>query len=132
MFFPPASRWKQVSAVDPDREYVAFTSRFFLKSPRRVVRFLSRAGPIEKQVASATGIVGWSLAANLFKLEFYTLSAWEDAGSLDLFARDAEHRAVMDEFKGDLRRESMFVQYSVRGRDLPLAWKEAVRRQKGL
>ena len=29
--FPPPIRWKQLAAVDPEREYVAFTSCFFLK-----------------------------------------------------------------------------------------------------
>jgi len=129
MFFPPAKRWKQVSAIDPDREYVAFTSRFFMKSPRRVLRFLARSGPIEKQVDAASGVVGWSLAANLFKLEFYTLSAWEDAESLRRFTHEAEHGAVVPEFKDDMRRKSLFVHYSVMGRDLPPSWKDAVTRQ---
>ena len=132
MFFPPAKAWKQVGVIDPDREYVAFTSRFFMKSPRRVLRFLARSGPIEKQVAAAPGVVGWSLAGNLFKLEFYTLSVWEDAESLRRFARDAEHGAVMAEFKDGLRRKSLFVHYSVRGCDLPLPWKDAVERQKSI
>jgi heme-degrading monooxygenase HmoA len=129
MFFPPAKRWKQVSAVDPDREYVAFTSRFYMKSPRRVLRFLARTGGIEKQVDEAPGVVGWSLAANLFKMEFYTLSAWEDAESLQRFAREAEHGAVSREFELDMRRPSLFVHYGVKGRDLPLSWKDAVIRQ---
>ena len=82
MLFPPASPWKQVATIDPDREYVGFTSRFFMKSPRRVLRFISRSGPIGRQVDSAPGVVGCSLGANLLKLEFYTLSAWEDTESL--------------------------------------------------
>lgn len=132
MFFPPAKPWKQVGAIDPDREYVAFTSRFFMKSPRRVLRFLAQTGPIERQVDSAPGVVGWSLAVNMFKLEFYTLSAWQDAESLRSLAHVAEHGAVMREFKDDMRRKSLFVHYSVRGRDLPLAWKEAVERQNSV
>jgi hypothetical protein len=130
--FPPPKPWKQVATIDPDREYVAFTSRFFMKSPRRVLKFLSRTGPIERQVDAAPGVVGWSLGANLLKLEFYTLSAWEDAGSLQRFAHEATHGAVMREFAGDMRRKSLFVHYTVRGSELPLAWKEALRRQNGI
>ena len=75
MLFPPPKPWKQVAPIDPDKQYYAFTSRFFMKSPRRVLQFVRRSGAIEKQVDTAPGIVGWSLGANLFKLEFYTLSA---------------------------------------------------------
>ena len=132
MLFPPPKPWKQVATIDPEREYVAFTSRFFMKSPRRVLRFISRSGPIEKQVDAAPGVIGWSVGANLFKLEFYTLSAWQDAESLRRFAHEAEHGAVMQEFASEMRRESLFVHYSVRGRDLPLSWTEAVRRQNSI
>jgi len=129
MLFPPPKPWKQVVPADPNREYLAFTSRFFMKSPRRVLRFLSRSGTIERQVDAAPGMVGWSLALNLLKLEFYTLSAWEDAGSLHYFAHEAGHGAAIREFVGDMRRKSLFVYYTVRGSDLPLSWKEALRRQ---
>jgi hypothetical protein len=129
VFFPPAKTWKTTAAVDPEREYLAFTSRFFMKSPRRVLAFLNRTGPIEKQVEGAAGVVGWSLAANVFKMEFYTLSVWEDLASLQRFTQDAEHGSVMKEFAGDLRKPSVLVHYNVRGRDLPLTWKGAVKRQ---
>jgi heme-degrading monooxygenase HmoA len=132
MFFPPARRWKQVATIDPDREYIAFTSRFFMKSPGRVLAFLARTGPIQKQVDEAAGVVGWSLAANLFKMEFYTLSAWQDLESLQRFVREAEHASAMKEFEGDVRRKSLLVHYNVVGRDLPLSWKDAVNRQNDL
>lgn len=132
MLFPPPKPWKQVATIDPDREYVAFTSRFFMKSPRRVLRFISRSGPIERQVEAAPGMVGWSVGANLLKLEFYTLSAWEDAESLQQFAHEAGHGAVMREFARDIRRKSVFVHYSVRGSELPLTWKEALRQQNSV
>ena len=130
MFFPLAKRWKQIATVEPDREYVAFTSCFFLKSPRRVFKFLARTGPIERQIAGAPGIVGWSLAANLLKLEFYTLSAWEDAESLRSFAAGGQHGQTSREFEDGLRRKSVLVRYSARGSELPLSWKDALRRQK--
>lgn len=127
--FPPPSPWKQLAEVDPDREYFAFTSRFFMKSPKRALAFLARSRPIQKQAENAPGIVGYSLGMNLFMLEFYTLSAWEDAEGLERFAHEAEHRKVMEDFRDDMRRESLFIHFPVRGADLPLSWKEAVRRQ---
>jgi hypothetical protein len=132
MLLPPPKPWQQVAAIEPDREYVAFTSRFFMRSPGRVLKFLSRTGPVESQLREARGLVGWSLGANLLRLEFYTLSAWEDLESLMQFAHEAEHGAVVREFAGDMRRESLFVHYTVKGRELPLSWKEAVKRQNAM
>jgi hypothetical protein len=128
--FPPPMPWKQVAEVDPDREYLAFTSRFSMKSPFRVLAFLRRTGPIQEQVSSAAGIVGWSLGADLLRMEFHTLSVWEDEESLLRFAREGVHAGAMQEFLGDMRRPSLFLPYTVRGRELPLTWKDAVRRQK--
>ena len=74
------SPWSQRSAVDPAREYVAFTSAFHLRSLLRVPAFVRRAYKIMKQADAAPGIVGWSLGFNLFTLDFYTLSVWQDNG----------------------------------------------------
>lgn len=127
--FPPPRPWKQVGRVDPDRDYVAFTSRFFLRSPLRVPAFMRQGSKIMRQVDAAPGIVGWSLAANLPTLEFYTLSAWEDADSLRSFIRAGAHSRALEAFARDMRRDSIFVQFTVVGKDLPLTWSDAVGRQ---
>ncbi len=130
LMFPPPSPWKQRAAVDPAREYVAFTSRFFLRSPLRVPAFLSRARRIMKQADDAPGIIGWSLGADLLRLEFHTLSAWEDAASLRRFVREGDHFASLQQFDRDMRRKTIFVYYTVVGRDLPLRWDDALVRQR--
>jgi heme-degrading monooxygenase HmoA len=123
-------RWKPLKVVDPEREYVAFTSRFFMKSMRRVPAFFARSFRIMKQANTAPGIIGWSLGSNLFKLEFHTLSVWEDAESLRRFVREGNHQAALGEFEQDVRRKSIFVYYKVMGRDLPVMWKDAIARQE--
>jgi hypothetical protein len=128
--FPPPRPWKKVAEVEPDREYLAFTSRFYMKSPLHVLSFLRRAGPIQRQVENAPGAIGYSLGMNLFKMEFYTLSAWQDAESLQKFAGEAEHKSVSDEFASRMRRKSLFVHYNVRGSELPLSWADALARQR--
>jgi hypothetical protein len=126
---PPRRPWRQVASVDPDREYVAFTSRFFLRSPLRAPSFIRQSLRIMRQADAAPGVVGWSLGANLPKLEFFTLSAWEDAASLRAFIGAGDHGAALQKFAHDMRRDSIFVQFQVIGRDLPLAWRDAVARQ---
>lgn len=128
MLFPTPWRWG--ATVESDREYVAFTSRFFLKSVLRAPVFVRRSIGIMSQARTAPGLIGWSLASDLFRLEFYTLSAWEDAESLRRFVQNAEHGTALAEFEGDMRRKSIFVYYKVLGRDLPLKWKDAVARQE--
>jgi heme-degrading monooxygenase HmoA len=127
--FPPPRPWKELQPVDPDREYVAFTSRFFLRSPLRVLAFMRYSSRIMKQVETAPGAVGWSLAANLPTLEFYTLSAWDSADDLRAFLKAGAHGESVGVFANDMRRKSIFVQYKVRGRELPLQWKDAVEQQ---
>ncbi|MGH2585710.1 MAG: DUF3291 domain-containing protein [Dehalococcoidia bacterium] len=119
-----------IRPVDPDKTYVAFTSRFALRSFLRVPAFLRRSPGIERQVKAAPGVVGYSLGGDLLKLYFYTLSVWEDAGSLQAFARAFAHEEAREAFGTDMRAPSIFVQWSVRGADLPLTWKDALARQR--
>jgi quinol monooxygenase YgiN len=127
--FPPPRPWKQIGEVDPDKEYVAFTSRFFLKSVRHVPAFVAQSQRIVKRVSDAPGIVGWSLGTKLASLEFYTLSAWEDESSLRGFVGSEHHLDAMKKFAADLRAKSIFVRFPVLGKDLPLKWKDVVARQ---
>ena len=83
-----------------------------------------------EQANLAPGIIGWSLGGNLFRLEFATLSVWEDAESLRRFVRDGSHKVALEAFENDVRRKSIFVQYTVLGRDLPPTWKDAIARQE--
>ena len=126
--FPPPSPWSQRSAVDPAREYIAFTSAFHLKSFRRAPAFIRRAYKIMKQADAAPGIVGWSIGFNLFSLDFYTLSVWQDNDSLRRFVREGDHLTSLTEFEHDLRRSTTFVHFRLFGRDVPATWKDALQR----
>jgi hypothetical protein len=127
--FPPPSPWRQVGAVDPDKQYVGFTSRFHLGSVWDLPGFVAASRRITTQVRTSPGLVGWSLAADLPKLEFHTLSAWEDEKSLQTFLSTAPHSEVMQRYGGRLRRVSIFVHFPVSGRALPLTWPDAISRQ---
>jgi hypothetical protein len=66
------------------------------------------------------------LAADLPKLEFSTLSAWEDEGSLRDFIAAAPHHDAFSRFAGSMCQKSLFVYFPVLGRDLPLKWRDAI------
>jgi hypothetical protein len=126
--FPPAQPWKTINAPDPDRTYLAFSSRFAMRSFVTVPSFFMRGLAIQKQIATADGVIGFSLGANLPSLEFYTLSAWEDEAHLYRFARELAHGEGMRQFHSKMRSPSAFVTWQVRGADLPLAWPDALER----
>jgi hypothetical protein len=127
--FPPAPPWRALRPVEPDRQYLVFSSRFSLGSVRRVPAFLAFSRRIGKQANAAPGLVGWSLAADLPKLEFHTLSVWDERETLSAFLTASPHREAMGKFSGDMRRPTLFAEYTVFGRDLPVTWAEAVRHQ---
>ena len=126
--FPPPRPWSQVSeAVDLDREYVVFSSRFYLKSIWRVLRFMLAANRVMKQLDAYTpGVVGWSMAADLRRLEFHTISVWENAAALQLFSRSGEHEVALGRFTSSMRREVTFAQYKVLGEAVPISWPDAI------
>ena len=128
MNFPPPSPWKLRAAVDPAREYVGFTSAFYLKSLLRVPAFIRGAMKIMKQADAAPGVVGWSLGFNLFTLDFYTLSVWQDNDSLRRFVREGDHLTSLTQFEHDMRKSTTFVHYKLVGRDVPATWKDALER----
>jgi hypothetical protein len=128
--FPPPPPWKALAEIEPDREYLAFTSRFFMRSARRVPPFLLTSLGIRREANRAAGIIGWSLSADLPKLEFYTLSVWTDRESLHRFMRDGHHGEAMRRFAKDTRRPSLFAYYPILGRELPVTWADAIKRQE--
>jgi hypothetical protein len=126
--FPPPQPWKQLQPVDPERTYLAFTSRFAMRSWLRVPAFIGATGPIQKQVEAAHGAIGYSLGAHLPSLYFYTLSVWEDDAALRKFSRALKHSDAMRAFHRDLRIASPFVRWSVRGSEVPLRWDDSLER----
>lgn len=126
--FPPPQPWKQLAPVDPDRQYLAFTSRFALRSVLRVPAFMAAALRIMRQVETAPGVVGYSLGSHLPDLAFYTLSAWQDEEALRAFSRGLHHGEALRAFHRDMRAPSPFIRWRVRGAELPLLWDDALER----
>ena len=128
--FPPPNPWKQLAEVVPDREYLAFTSRFALRSAWRVPAFIGASFGIMKQIEAAPGAAGYSLGSHLPGLYFYTLSAWDDDESLRAFSRALQHGQALRTFHRDLRAPSPFIRWRVRGSELPLRWDDALARMR--
>jgi len=82
---------------------------------------------IRRELRTSSGLIGYSLRAQLAAKQFWTLSVWEDEAALQAFVAAPPHVAVMTAmvpYMGQTR----FVRWNVKGSELPLRWDDALRR----
>ena len=119
----PALPWAQRGAVEPDRTYVAMASCLPLKRHRSIPGFLRDTLAIRRQLARASGMVGYALDAELARKTFWTFSVWEDRASLDAFASSDPHQAIIRRLRPRMG-PTRFEFFHVRGSDLPMTWNQ--------
>jgi hypothetical protein len=117
----PALPWVERQAIDPDREYIAMASRLPLKHYRSIPGFLRDTLAIRRQLAATSGLVGYSLNAELARKRFWTFSVWEDRASLNAFAAADPHRRIIRRL-GPLMGETRFEFFPISGSQLPMTW----------
>jgi hypothetical protein len=83
----PASPWRTFASPEPERDYVALLSYLPLKSHWRVPVFFFYTIQVVKQMASAEGLLGYSVLARPLSKRFWTLSAWRDEAALQTFVQ---------------------------------------------
>jgi hypothetical protein len=88
----PASPWRKFGSPDPNGDFVALLSYLPLKSYWRVPSFLFYTVQVAKQLASAPGLVGYSVLARPLSKRFWTLSAWKDEAALHAFVQHRRPR----------------------------------------
>jgi len=96
-----------------------------LKSYWRIPRFFLYTAQVAKQLASAEGVLGYSVLARQ-KL-FWTLSAWKDEAALRTFVQYPPHVHIMTALTPHMG-ETKFVRWTVKGSELPLSWDDALLR----
>ena len=121
--------WKQVSAPDGDASYLALLSYLPLRSPSHLPAFLKDTFAIQRQVGAAPGVIGYSLAAQPWRLRFWTLSVWQDERHLAEFVRAIPHRDVMRALEGHMG-QTQFIRWQIRGEEVPPRWSDALARQQ--
>ena len=100
----PTSPWRRFGSPEPEREYLALLSYLPLKSYWRIPYFFFYTAQVVKQLASAEGVLGYSVLAHPFSKRCWTLSAWKDEAALHAFVQ------------------------TVKGAQLPLSWDDALHR----
>jgi quinol monooxygenase YgiN len=83
-----------------------------------------------KQLASAEGLLGYSVLARPLSKRFWTLSAWKNEAALRTFVNHPPHVRIMTALTPHMS-DTKFVRWSVKGVQLPLQWDDALRRFGG-
>ncbi|PYT71647.1 MAG: hypothetical protein DMG39_12405 [Acidobacteria bacterium] len=82
---------------------------------------------IGKQLASAQGLLGYSLLARPLSTRFWTLSAWANEEALRAFVQHPPHQNIMTVLASHMDK-TQFARWTVKGFQLPLQWDDALRR----
>ncbi len=125
---PPLS-WKTITAPNGVSEYVALLSYLPLKHYRSIPLFFWFTFQTQRQLNRAKGLIGYSLYAQPLQRRFWTLSVWEDQQSLMHFVHQPPHGKIMKSLTRHMG-QTQFVQWKVKGSDIPLNWDAAKRRMR--
>lgn len=123
----PATPWRRFGSPAPDGDFVTLLSYLPLKSYWRVLPFIIYTAKVMKQLASAHGLLGYSLLARPLSKRFWTLSAWENEAALRAFVQHPPHRRIMAALAPHMDKTE-FLSWTVKGSQLPLRWDDALRR----
>jgi len=123
----PAMPWRTFGSANSNGDFVALLSYLPLNSYWGVFRLAVYAPQVIKQLATADGLVGYSLLARLLSKRFWTLSAWKNEATLQAFVNRPPHFRIMSAL-GPHMGKTGFVRWTVKGSDLPLRWGDALPR----
>jgi hypothetical protein len=85
--------------MEPGTGYLVMASHLPLKRITDTVRFFRAVSAVRKQLATAQGLIGYTLRAKPLARDYWTLSVWQDDTSLRAFMRTAPHVGVMTSLK---------------------------------
>ncbi len=87
--------WTTRAEMEPGLDYLVMASRLPLKRITSTVRFFRGVSAIRKQLATADGLVGYTLRAKPLARDYWTLSVWQDEKALRAFMRTPPHAGLM-------------------------------------
>jgi heme-degrading monooxygenase HmoA len=125
----PAIPWTRLTErdIDPDREYLALITYLPLNSYLAIRKFLILTRQVRNQLKESEGAIGYSLLADIFKKEFWTMSVWKDEDYLSRFVRTGAHAHTMTELTRHLSERRKFVKVGIKGFQIPPGWDQAKR-----
>jgi len=95
----PDLPWTARGEMEPGTGYLVMASHLPLKRITATVRFFRAVSAVRRQLATADGLIGYTLRAKPLAGDYWTLSAWNDDTALREFMRTAPHIQVMTSLK---------------------------------
>jgi quinol monooxygenase YgiN len=123
----PASPWRSFISPGPDGDCLALLSYLSLKSYWRMPSFFFYTAQVAKQLASAEGLLGYSVLTRPLSKRSWTLSAWKDDAALRAFVQHPPHVHILTSLAPHMD-QTKFLRWNVKGSQLPLRWDDALRR----
>lgn len=102
--------------MEPGTDYLVMASHLPLKRISSTVRFFRAVSAVRKQLATAEGLVGYTLRAKPFARDYWTLSVWKDDRTLREFMRTLPHVQIMTSLK-PLMGPTKFVTWTISAAD---------------
>jgi len=91
----PDLPWTARAEMEPGTDYLVMASRLPLKRMTATVRFFRAVFAVRRQLATADGLIGYTLRARPLARDYWTLSVWKDDAALRRFMRTPPHLQVM-------------------------------------
>jgi quinol monooxygenase YgiN len=95
----PDLPWTARAEMEPGTGYLVMASHLPLKRVTATVRFFRAVSAVRKQLATAEGLIGYTLRAKPLARDYWTLSVWTDATALRQFMRTPPHVQIMTSLK---------------------------------
>lgn len=112
----PDLPWTTRAEMEPGSGYLVMASHLPLKRSSSTVRFFRGVWAVRKQLATADGLVGYTLRAKPLARDYWTLSVWKDEGALREFMRTSPHVQLMTSLKPYMG-PTKFVTWSITAAD---------------
>ena len=95
----PDLPWTARAEMEPGTDYLVMASHLPLKRITATVRFFRAVSAVCKHLATAEGLIGYTLRAKPLARDYWTLSVWKDDTALRQFMRTPPHVQVMTSLK---------------------------------
>jgi len=95
----PDLPWTARAEMKPETDYLVMASYLPLNRITATVRFFRGVSAVRKQLATADGLVGYTLRAKPLARDYWTLSVWQDDAALRAFMRTPPHVQLMTSLK---------------------------------
>ena len=123
----PDMPWSGHAEMESGVEYLVMASYLPLKRLASTPRLFRGVSAIRRQLASAEGLVGYTLRAKPLAGNYWTLSVWKDQAALQRFVSAPPHAEIMSSLR-PIMGATKFVTWMTTGAEGRPEWPAAIER----